>query len=100
MPIVMTAPAALASSEIPVDFTALPAVSGDVRLLLNEFLALLARDIQQQSLPMGKRSGAHPTRKTIPHRSWSGYGRLACPTERRVNTRARSVRAWTNGSGA
>ena len=54
MPIVMTAPAALASSEIPVDFTALPAVSGDVRLLLNEFLALLARDIQQQSLPMGK----------------------------------------------
>lgn len=54
MPTLMTAPAPLSPLEVLVDSSALPAVSGDVRLLLNEFLALLARDIQQQNLPMGK----------------------------------------------
>lgn len=54
MPTLMTAPAPLSPLEVLVDSSALPAVSGDVRLLLNEFLALLARDIQQQNLPTGK----------------------------------------------
>lgn len=48
---VITAPAALAAPEVAVDSSALPLVAGDVGLLLNEFLALLARDVQQRNLP-------------------------------------------------
>ena len=54
MPALVTAPAPLSPPEVLVDSSALPAVSGDVRLLLNEFLALLARDIQQQNFPIGR----------------------------------------------
>lgn len=60
---VITAPAALAAPEVAVDSSALPLVAGDVGLLLNEFLALLARDVQQQNLPAARievRSTADP----------------------------------------
>jgi hypothetical protein len=54
MPSLTTAPSLVASPDIPVDYSALPILAGDVISLLNEFLALLMRDIQQRHLPAAR----------------------------------------------
>ena len=51
MPTLTAVPALSLLPNVRVDSSALPTVAENVRLLLDEFLALLTRDVQQQNVP-------------------------------------------------